>query len=413
MTVSSDPPVTDPMSGPAPDRGLDRTPDRASNPGPAGQAVTGEAVTGRTVAGSAPKGSAQEGRASEVGTPDAGRPPGFDVVLSGTVFLDIIFTGLPQAPAAGTEVWASGLGSSPGGVANLAVALSRLRLRTGLAAAFGEDVYGDFCWDVLANQEHVDLTYSRRFYGWHSPLTVSMAVNRDRSMVTHGHPAPITADELLTPPPSTRACFVHVDLHEDQWVRTAKRDGALLFADVGWDPTERWEPRMLQQLAGYDVFMPNAVEAVSYTRCDDVKQAANALAEVVPVVVVTRGGHGAYAVDAGTGEEVDVPGLNVAALDPTGAGDVFGAGFVYGTLAGWSLSDRVHFANLCAALSVQHFGGSLSAPGWCDLAAWWRHLGRRDDENLRGYGFLNDLLPQHGCATVRRASATIGLRGVP
>jgi sugar/nucleoside kinase (ribokinase family) len=74
----------------------------------------------------------------------------FDVVLSGTVFLDIIFTGLPRPPAPGTEVWAEGLGSCPGGIANLAVALSRLGLRTALAAAIGEDVYGDFCWEVLA-----------------------------------------------------------------------------------------------------------------------------------------------------------------------------------------------------------------------------------------------------------------------
>lgn len=31
---------------------------------------------------------------------------------------------------------------------------------------------------------------------------------------------------------------------------------------------------------------------------------------------------------------------------------------------------------------------------------------------LRGYTFLNDLMPSHGETTVRRASATIGLRGI-
>ena len=337
-----------------------------------------------------------------------------DVLLSGMVFLDIIFTGLPRMPTRGTEVWASGLGSSPGGIANLAVALSRLQLRTGLAAAFGEDAYGDFCWDVLANQEGVDLTCSRRFYGWHSPVTVSMAVNRDRGMVTHGHAAPVSADEMFNPPPRARAGFVHVDLGENNWAWAAKRAGSLLFADVGWDPTERWEPAMLRELlTGYDVFLPNSVEAISYTRSDDVRSAAAALAEIVPAVVVTRGAHGAYAIDSATGEEVDVPGLNVAALDPTGAGDVFGAGFVLGTLAGWPLTDRVHFANLCAALSVQHFGGSQSAPSWHDIAAWWRHVGRRDQEELRGYTFLRDVLPDCGKTVVRRASATIGLRGIP
>ena len=47
--------------------------------------------------------------------------PEFDVLLAGTVFLDIIFTGLPALPTGGTEVWAEGMGSCPGGIANLAI----------------------------------------------------------------------------------------------------------------------------------------------------------------------------------------------------------------------------------------------------------------------------------------------------
>lgn len=336
--------------------------------------------------------------------------PDFDVLLTGTVFLDIIFTGLPRPPEPGTEVWSEGLGSCPGGIANLAVALRRLELKTALAAAFGEDAYGDFCWDVLADQEGVDLSYCRRFYGWHSPVTVSMAMERDRSMVTHGHKAPVVADDLFSPPPSARACFVHIQAEDEQWVRTAKQNGAKLFADIGWDRTGAWSPELLRRLDGYDVFLPNHVEAQGYTRTDTPEAAARKLAEHVPVVVVTRGGAGAVAVDSATGECVEVPGLNVAPLDATGAGDVFGAGFVMGTLAGWPLEHRVRFANLCAALSVQHFGGSLSAPGWGDIAVWWRTVSRRPDEELSRYGFLDDLLPDHAGVEVRRASPTIGLR---
>ncbi|MDX6330033.1 MAG: hypothetical protein QOI83_2416, partial [Streptomycetaceae bacterium] len=76
--------------------------------------------------------------------------PATDVYLTGTVFLDIIFPGLDSAPVRGTESWARGMGSSPGGIANMATALARLGLRTSLAAGFGDDVYGDYCWDSLA-----------------------------------------------------------------------------------------------------------------------------------------------------------------------------------------------------------------------------------------------------------------------
>ena len=48
----------------------------------------------------------------------------------------------------------------------------------------------------------------------------------------------------------------------------------------------------------------------------------------MPVAVITRGSKGALAVDNETGEHADVPALPVEALDTTGAGDVFAAGFV-------------------------------------------------------------------------------------
>jgi len=71
-------------------------------------------------------------------------PDRYDVFVQGTVFLDIVLTGLESAPATGTEIFAEGMGSCPGGVANFAIAASRLGLKSGLAAVFGDDVYADF-----------------------------------------------------------------------------------------------------------------------------------------------------------------------------------------------------------------------------------------------------------------------------
>ena len=159
--------------------------------------------------------------------------PEFDVFLQGTVYLDIVLTGLPAMPARGTEVWAQGMGSCPGGIANLAIAASRLGLRTTLAAAFGDDVYGDFCWQTLADLEGVDLSGSRRFAGWHSPVTISLAVSRDRSMVTHAHEPPVSAAELLAAAPRARAGIVHVEAHGENLLELAAAPDTLVFADVG------------------------------------------------------------------------------------------------------------------------------------------------------------------------------------
>jgi len=336
--------------------------------------------------------------------------PFIDVFCAGTVFIDIVFTGLRYFPRAGTEVWAPGMGSSPGGIANAAVAMRRLGMRTWLAAAIGADVYGDYCWDTLARQEDVDLTPSRRFDGWHSPVTVSLAINQDRTMVTHGHPAPMPLDDMIGQPPAARACLAHLDVEEQAWVRFASDAGSLVFADIGWDQSETRAEQVLSRLRHCHAFLPNAAEAMLLTGVDSAEAALARLARHVPLVAITRGPRGAMAVDETTGERARVRGLTVPAIDPTGAGDVFGAGFVLGTLAGWPLAHRLRFANLCAALSVQHFGGSLSAPGWGEIVAWWQEVraGRHPAGLATEYGFLEDLLPGAALSPVRRAAATLG-----
>ena len=337
----------------------------------------------------------------------------YDVFVQGTVFLDIVMTGLETAPTTGTEIFAEGMGSCPGGVANFAIAAARLGLRTGLASVFGDDAYADFCWRTLADQEGVDLSHSRRIGHWHSPVTVSMSIDRDRAMVTHAHEAPGDPSKLVGPGLKTRSAIVPVADELPGWTVEARESGALLFGDVGWDPTDEWSPAVLDVLEGFYSFTPNASEAMAYTRTDTPQDALYALADRVPLAVVTNGSLGALAIDNTTGEEVSVPALRVPALDATGAGDVFAASLVVGTLAGWSLHDRLSFAALCSSLAVQQFGGSLAAPGWGDIVDWWRGIRDAADESSyacslrRRYAFLDEIVPQVPGGAVRRAAATI------
>ncbi len=341
--------------------------------------------------------------------------PPWDVYLTGTVFLDVVFTGLDSAPVRGTESWARGMGSSPGGIANMATALARLGLRTSLAAAFGDDHYGDYCWDALAQGEGIDLGSSRTVAGWHSPVTVSMAYEGERTMVSHGHEPPPEEPSPDCPPRARAAVASLTPGVSAPWIAQAAGRGTRVFADVGWDDTGAWDLAGLPDLAHCEAFLPNAEEAMRYTGATCPRAAAHALTEHVPLAVVTLGAEGAYAVDRRTGESAEVPAIEVEALDPTGAGDVFVAGFVTGTLAGWPLADRLAFAGLTAALSVQEFGGSLSAPGWGEIATWWRKVqsvAAQDPAALRRYAFLADLVPDGPPAAwpLRRAVPTIGFR---
>jgi len=347
--------------------------------------------------------------------------PEVDVFVQGTVFLDIIFTGIAAMPKSGTEVWADGMGSCPGGIANLGVAAARLGLKTSLGAAFGDDDYGEFCWRSLEEQEGIDLSRSRRYPHWHTPVTVSVSVGGDRRMITHGHDAPESATEMIGDVPRARSVLLDLDADrplgqghpERRWAEQAADQGALIFADIGWDPTGVWSHAVLDQLDQCYAFMPNAVEAMAYTRTGSAHDALYALADLVPLAVVTNGRDGAVAIDSETGEEASVPALRVEAIDPTGAGDVFDAGMLVGTLAGWPLLDRMNFSTLCSSLAVQEFGGSLAAPGWGDIADWWHRVRRQPTSNAaarsvqRRFAFLDDLVAEVPPGAVRRAAATI------
>lgn len=241
-----------------------------------------------------------------------------------------------------------------------------------------------------------------------------MVFERDRALLTHMHPAPVPTSELLATVPDARAGFAHIDAEPREWYRTAARDGMLLFADTGWDDDEKWPPSVLKQLEHFHAFLPNSVEAMAYTHTEDPHDALHALADRVPVAVVTCGGQGALAIDSTTSEQEWAPSLPVNAHDPTGAGDVFGAAFVLGTLREWPLRQRLAFANLCAALSVQYVGGSLAAPGWGDIIDWLASTranaadgSSHAAELAAAYGFISDVLPESGRLWVRRARATI------
>ena len=342
--------------------------------------------------------------------------PPLDVLLSGTVFFDIVFTGLERLPAPGEELWSKGMGSSPGGIANLATAAARLGLRTGLVAGFGDDAYADWMWHTMAHEEGIDLSASRRFPDFHSPLTVSIAAHGDRAMVTHGHDLPEPLSALISQAPAARAAVVDLAGETAWWADLARR-GSLIFADIGFDETGRWDPADLAPLAHCHAFTPNSGEAMAYTRTDSPDRAVRALADRVPLAVVTDGASGSYAVDSSTGEEAFCPAVPVTAMDTTGAGDVFAAALVLGTLAHWPLVQRLKFASLCSALAVQQFGGSLAAPGWGDLTDWWRSLSTAaEDGDLRAsytrdrYRFLEGVVPSHAVQGRRRAQGTFALR---
>ena len=69
-----------------------------------------------------------------------GQPAPLDVMLAGVYFCDLIFTGLPNMPVLGQEIFGTGFDILPGGTFNTAVALHQLGLKVGWLCEFGSEI---------------------------------------------------------------------------------------------------------------------------------------------------------------------------------------------------------------------------------------------------------------------------------
>jgi sugar/nucleoside kinase (ribokinase family) len=112
-----------------------------------------------------------------------------------------------------------------------------------------------------------------------------------------------------------------------------------------------------------DMFLPSIEEAERVAGTSEPKEIVRRIhGKGVEVVVVKLGKEGSYV--SGRGEEAYVPSYRVQAVDTSGAGDCFVAGFLTGQLRGWSLVESARFGNAVAAHCVQAVGCTAGVVGF-------------------------------------------------
>jgi len=104
-----------------------------------------------------------------------------------------------------------------------------------------------------------------------------------------------------------------------------------------------------------DLVTPGKAEAEAITGEHDPGRAARRMRELgARVAAVTLGDEGCHV--AADDFDGHVPAVEVDAVDGTGAGDAFVAGFLYGRLAGWDTERCARFANAAGALATTAVG---------------------------------------------------------
>ncbi|RYD45257.1 MAG: adenosine kinase [Sphingomonadales bacterium] len=105
----------------------------------------------------------------------------------------------------------------------------------------------------------------------------------------------------------------------------------------------------------FDILFANEVEICALAETEDFEAAVASVAAQVPLLVVTRGEHGALAITGGERTEVGAESIETV-VDTTGAGDLFAAGFLSGHAQGRSIADCLTMGAVCAREIIAQVG---------------------------------------------------------
>jgi sugar/nucleoside kinase (ribokinase family) len=255
--------------------------------------------------------------------------------------------------------------SCGGQVATTLVTCRRLGATASYVGTIGSDADGDRLRAELS-REGVDLAH---VVGRAAPHAFAVILIDDRTgerMVLWDR------DERLRLTPSdvprdliARARLVHVDDVDIEASIAAARWAAAAGTPVTSD-IERASDRAEELVAAVTCPIFARAGLAELTGVDDPERALRKMRRLnAGVLCVTLGPQGAMALDGDA--MVHVQGLSVAAVDTTGAGDVFRGAFAVAWLEGKPAGDALRFANAAAALSCTRVGAIAGAPTRAEL----------------------------------------------
>jgi sugar/nucleoside kinase (ribokinase family) len=115
-----------------------------------------------------------------------------------------------------------------------------------------------------------------------------------------------------------------------------------------------------------DILIANEDEALAYTGIRDEECAIRAMAEHVELAVLKLGSRGSLI--AHNGDILEVPARgDGGAVDTTGAGDLWAAGFLYGLVNNWPLEACGELGSLCGYEVCQIMGAHIPDERWTEI----------------------------------------------
>jgi len=270
----------------------------------------------------------------------------------------------------------------PGGTgANIAVALSKLGVRSVLVTKLGNDPLAAFLTDILerekVNTQHVSFSErnktgliiisvndmgERDFTFMVKPSADSQLENSDIPAFERGDWLCVSAF-ILAQRPSRDATFYAI--------KQAKMAGSLVCVDANmrvdmWDNELLLVPTTLEALKISDIAKMSEDELLLLTNTDSIEEGINEVKQwPAKIKIITLAEKGAILLTEQS--EFHIEGYNAPVVDMTGAGDAFIAALISKLmpLERWTddqLIEAIEFSNACGALVVGKKGAMSALP---------------------------------------------------
>ena len=293
-----------------------------------------------------------------------------ELICVGTALVDSIIKGFDPAPISASGFRAVSGSLNVGGEAvNEAMAAAKLGVRTAILCALGADQAGDMVSGAL-ERCGVGLDLIVRSAEHPTPVT-TMFVNDDgtrKSITNEAHRYNFHPERYSEKLAGARALILgslfRAPFDDPGIIRSvlsaAKEAGQLVFADTKL-PNFRF--LKLDDIRGslplIDFMTPNEDEARYYSgKTEPAEMAGVFLDKGVKNVIIKLGGKGCYF--RNREGELFLPPCEIQAVDATGAGDNFVAGFAAEILRGAAVPEALRFANACGAICATAVGAETA-----------------------------------------------------
>ncbi len=306
--------------------------------------------------------------------------------------------------------FAAYVGGSP---TNISVGGRRLGLKTALLTGVGQDPVGDFILHFL-NKEGVDTQFVVRKPGNRSSAVVLGIEPPDKFPLVYYRDncadIELTIDDVLASPIAQSKIFQFAGTNLSKEpsrsatmfaAQVARQAGAEVVLDVDFRPDQWHDPRAFgvvvrSVLPLVDIVIGTEDEINAATLVDagqmslthsqisdtkvsgNVEQAIQTLLSLGPKAVVEKIGAQGARIHLKSGEVIDAPGYPVEIYNILGAGDAFGAGFLYGYVNGWGWRKSARLGNACGAIVVTKHGCANFMPTYEEVMAFVGERGGLD-----------------------------------